>query len=159
MSALQSEGFAHGEQDAVAVVVGLDRAISYEKLTRATLLLRSGLPLIGTNPDRTLPSPEGLAPGAGAILAALEAAADVEATIIGKPQASLLEAALEALGMAPEQALMVGDRVETDIAAGQAAGCPTALVLSGATSKEGAAAWQPQPDYIAEDLEELLGQL
>jgi 4-nitrophenyl phosphatase len=159
VEALAERGFAHRESDVQAVVVGLDRAISYEKLTTATLLIRAGAAFIGTNPDVTLPSPAGLAPGAGALIAALEASTGQQAEIIGKPKAALLEAALAHLGLEASQALMVGDRLETDIAAGQAAGCATALVLSGASSRTQAEAWSPPIEYIANDLSELLDLL
>lgn len=159
VEALKAKGFEHGEENCLAVIVGLDRQINYEKLTLATLLVRSGVPLIGTNPDRTLPTPKGLVPGAGALIAALEAASGRMAKVIGKPESKLLEAALSQLNLPPEQALMVGDRLETDIAAGQKAGCPTALVLSGVSSLEDAKAWKPQPDYVIDDLDTLLAKI
>ncbi len=135
-----------------AVVVALDRECTYDKLRQATLHIRNGALFIGTNPDRTYPTPEGLVPGAGSIIAALEAATDQPARIVGKPQPLLFQMALERLGIAPEEALVVGDRLETDIVGGQAAGCRTALVLSGVTTQEQAMAWEPVPDLIAPDL-------
>ncbi|MQC26703.1 MAG: HAD-IIA family hydrolase [Chloroflexi bacterium] len=159
LEALAEQGFETGTDDCLAVVVGLDRAISYEKLTEASLLIRGGAAFIGTNPDVTLPSPKGLAPGAGAIIAALEAASGHRAEIIGKPETALLEAALESLELRAEEALMVGDRLETDIAAGQKAGCATALVLSGASTRAQAERWEPQPVFVVEDLTALLGKL
>lgn len=144
---------------AAAVVAALDRGLSYEKLRRATLLLRQGVPFIGTNPDRTYPTPEGLVPGAGAILAALEAASDRQPRIVGKPEPLLFRLALERLDVRPEEALVVGDRLETDIAGGQRAGCYTALVLSGVTTAEQARRWSPPPDLIAPDLTHLVDLL
>ncbi len=135
-----------------AVVVALDRECTYRKLREATLHIRNGALFIGTNPDRTFPTPEGLVPGAGAIIAALEAATDQPARIVGKPQPLLFRMALERLGIAPDEALVVGDRLETDIAGGQAAGCRTALVLSGVTTQEQAMVWEPAPGLIAPDL-------
>ncbi len=136
----------------VAVVGGMDRAVTYAKLRRATLHIRTGIPFYGTNPDKTFPTPVGLVPGAGAILAAIEAATSVEPVIVGKPQPEMMYAALDRLGTAPEETLVVGDRLETDIASGQAAGCKTALVLSGVSSREQAQDWQPAPDFIVENL-------
>jgi len=78
MDALQSAGFILSQRNPVAVVVGFDRDITYAKLRAATLLIRSGLPFIATNPDRTLPVPEGQIPGTGALTAAIAAAADRE---------------------------------------------------------------------------------
>jgi 4-nitrophenyl phosphatase len=157
--AMQSHGFRITESDCLAVVVGLDRELTYEKLATATHLIRSGVPFMGTNPDRTLPSPKGEVPGAGSILAALEASTGSKPVIIGKPERALLDSALKQLGLEPGDAMMVGDRVETDVAAGQKVGCATALMLSGVTSEQVAKAWKPAPDYIEKDLESLLDKL
>lgn len=157
--ALADCNFYHAVEDPLAVVVALDRQLTYDMLQHATVLIRSGTPFIGTNPDRTLPSPNGLLPGTGAILAALEAATDVKPTIIGKPQPEMYRVALERLGTSMEETLVVGDRVETDIAGGQALGCPTALVLSGATDDDRARKWEPSPDFILPDLSSLLSEL
>ncbi len=142
-----------------AVVVGLDRRLTYDKLARGTLALRGGAWFVGTNPDRSFPTPEGLQPGAGAILAALEAASDVAPTIVGKPEPFLFQLALERLGTPPEHTLVVGDRLETDILGGQRMGCRTALVLSGVTSPQQAEAWTPPPDLIVRDFGALLDVL
>jgi 4-nitrophenyl phosphatase len=157
--ALEEKGFTINDKDCLAVAVGLDRELTYAKLKQATHLIRGGAEFIGTNPDRTLPSPEGEVPGAGTILAALEAATDVRAKVVGKPERALLDAALKSLNLKPEDALMVGDRVETDVAAGQKAGCQTALLLSGVTSDATARAWKPAPDYIEKDLATLIAKL
>ncbi|MFL7870798.1 MAG: HAD-IIA family hydrolase [Anaerolineales bacterium] len=139
----------------VAVVAGIDRYISYDKLRRATLHIRTGVPFYGTNPDRTFPTPQGLVPGAGSILAAIEAATDVKPIIIGKPAPTMMYMALEKLGTQPKETLVVGDRLETDIAAGQAAGCKTALVLSGVSTNKQAEAWKPAPEFIVKELSDL----
>ncbi len=139
-----------------AVVVGLDRRLTYDKLALGTLAIRRGAWFVGTNPDRSFPTPEGLKPGAGAILAALEAATDVAPTIVGKPEPFLFQLALERLGTPPETTLVVGDRLETDILGGQRVGCPTALVLSGVTSRDQATSWNPSPDLIVEDFGALI---
>ncbi len=135
-----------------AVVAALNRHCNYYSLATAALLIRRGALFIATNPDRTFPIPEGKAPGAGALVAALEAATDVQARVVGKPQPFLFQLALRRLGSRPDETLVVGDRLETDIAGGQAANCRTALVLSGVTTKEQAMAWEPSPDLIAPDL-------
>ena len=139
----------HPKNTPQAVVVALDRECTYRQIRAATLLIRHGALFIATNPDRTFPTPEGLVPGAGAIIAAVEAATDQPALVVGKPKPLLFQMALERLGTRPEETLVVGDRLETDIAGGQAAGCRTALVLSGVTSAEQAARWEPVPDLIA----------
>lgn len=141
----------------LAVAVGMDRQFSFAQLRRAALLIRRGAPFYGTNPDRTFPTPEGLIPGAGALLAALEAATEVKPIVVGKPAAHMLELALERLGAQPGETLVVGDRLETDIAGGQALGCPTAVVLSGVTTRAMAQAWRPRVEVIAAHLAELVG--
>lgn len=156
VQALEGRGYTHGEKDPLAVVVGLDRQLTYDKLCRATLLIRSGLPFIATNSDITFPTPQGLAPGAGAILSALETASDTKPHVVGKPAPELYQVALERMEAEVETTLVVGDRLETDIAGAQVLGCLTALVLSGATSMQEAKAWRPAPDWIADDLTSLL---
>ena len=153
---LDEFGFYHGTEAPLAVVVGMDRQCTYDKLAKAALLIRSGLPWIATNPDRTFPTPYGLTPGTGAILAALEAATDATPTVIGKPSPEMFRVALQRLETAPDATLVVGDRPETDIAGAQALGCHTALLLSGVTSEAKARQWKPAPDWIAPDLAALL---
>ncbi len=155
---LRTYGFQIQEQDVIAVVVSFDRQLTYEKLKKAAMLIRAGAPLIATNADMTLPTPEGAIPGAGSILAAVVAATQKQPIIIGKPEAVMYRVAIERMRSTPETTLVVGDRLETDIAGAQKLGCPTALVLSGVTTPEAARAWQPAPDWIAEDLTALLDQ-
>jgi 4-nitrophenyl phosphatase len=152
METLEEKGFIHGEEDPLAVVAALDRGINYEKLCTATLLIRSGVPFIGTNPDRTFPTPEGQVPGAGSILATIEAATDIRPLVIGKPNPAMYQFALERMGAALEETLVVGDRLETDIAGAQTLGSPCALVLSGVTNEKTAWEWEPSPDIIADNL-------
>ncbi len=140
----------------LAVVAAMDRHMTYEKISAATRLIRMGIPFLGTNPDRTFPTPQGLIPGAGAVLAAIEAASDVKPVIIGKPSPEMYLVALDRMKVSPQHALVVGDRLETDIAGGQKIGCRTALVLSGVTSRDAAIAWMPQPDGIYQDFPALV---
>ncbi len=113
------------------VVVGWDGDVTYEALRRATVLVRGGAQLVATNADASYPAPGGeLWPGAGAILAAVETASGVRALVVGKPHPPLFQSALARAGT--RTALMVGDRIETDIAGAVAAGLDAAFVLSGA---------------------------
>jgi 4-nitrophenyl phosphatase len=156
IQALAEHDFYSSEENALAVVVGMDRGLTYEKLRRATLFIREGVPFIATNPDRTFPTPEGLIPGAGSILAALEAASYVQPIITGKPAPEMYLIAMERLGTTTKETLVIGDRPETDIAGAQALGCRTALVLSGVVTLEEAHMWQPEPDIIIPDLASIL---
>jgi len=144
-------------EDASVVVVGIDRKLTYDKLKRATLAVRAGAMFFATNADPTLPAADGLWPGAGAIVAALRTSTDVSPMVAGKPNAPMLEVARERLGGTP--ALVVGDRVDTDVLAAQAAGWPSALALTGATGLAELAVATAWPDYIIRDLSHVLRDL
>ncbi len=114
------------------------------------------MPFYATNPDKTFPTPRGEIPGAGAWISVIVTATGIEPIYAGKPAPYLLELARQRLGTTKEQTLVVGDRLETDIAGGQAAGMPTALVLSGVSTRVQAETWKPKVNVIAEDLTDLL---
>jgi 4-nitrophenyl phosphatase len=156
---LEEAGFHASEEEPLAVIVSLDRSVNYEKLRKATLLIRSGIPFIGTNPDRTLPTPEGQVPGAGSILITIQAATDVDPLVIGKPNPAMYQVALDRMGVTAKETLVVGDRLETDIAGAQNLGSPCALVLSGVTDEENAWQWDPAPDLIADNLTNVIQEL
>ncbi len=160
LTALQAKGFEtlplEAAGQAEIVVMGIDRQINFHKMVEATLLVRRGVPFYATNPDRTFPTPRGEIPGAGAWISVVVTATGVEPIYAGKPAPYLLELARQRLGTPPEASLVIGDRLETDIAAAQAAGLPCALVLSGVSRREQAAEWNPPPDFIADDLNALL---
>jgi len=144
---------------AEAVVMGIDRGINFDKVSEATLLVRRGIPFYTTNTDKTFPTPRGEIPGSGAWVSIIVTATDVQPIVAGKPFPFLMELSLEKLGTKKEETLIVGDRLETDIAAGQGLGCPTALVLSGVSTKEEADLWRPKIDILADDLSSLIEQL
>ena len=150
----QESGFVLSDE-AKIVIAGLDTQLTYAKLTRATLLIRAGAEFIGTNDDRTIPIPEGLAPGAGSVMAALIAATDREPRVMGKPNAPMFENALARLGTTAEQTLMIGDRIETDILGAQQIGMPTALVLTGVSTRAQAEAHGLAAGTIFETLDDL----
>jgi 4-nitrophenyl phosphatase len=161
VTALRAKGFKpitdpNDETRPVAVVSSFDRQLTFQKLRRATLHVRAGAVLYATNADRSFPTPDGLIPGAGSILAALETATDVKAIVIGKPSPFMMEIAMERMGLTKDDVLVVGDRLETDIAGGQAVKARTALVLSGVATLAQANGWKPKPDLIAKDLSELV---
>lgn len=156
--ALEEKGFeilaAENAPEAQAVVMGIDRGITFQKVAEATLLVRAGIPFYTTNTDRTFPTPRGEIPGSGSWLSVITSATGVEPIVAGKPFPYLMELALEKLGTKKEETLVVGDRLETDIAAGQSVGCPTAFVLSGVSKLEEAKDWNP--NIIADDLASLV---
>jgi 4-nitrophenyl phosphatase len=160
-TALEEKGFevlpVEQAQEAEFFVMGIDRDITFEKMREATLLVRSGVPFYATNPDKTFPTPRGEIPGAGAWISVITTATGVEPIYAGKPFPFMMELSLERLGTKRGETLIVGDRLETDIAAGQAVGCPCALVLSGVSTREQAETWMPTIDSIADDLASLIG--
>jgi 4-nitrophenyl phosphatase len=147
---------ASGEEarDASLVVVGWDRTLTFDKLRLATLAVRAGAIFVASNTDATFPAPDGLWPGAGAIVAALRTSTGVDPLVAGKPDPGVFQVARDRLGGSP--ALVVGDRVETDIMAAHAAGWPAALALSGATGVPELAAAPAWPDYVLSRLTDLL---
>ncbi len=145
-----------GRNSAQVVLVAMDTSLTYEKIRNAATQIRQGADFIATNMDATFPTPQGLLPGAGACVAAIATAAEKQPLLIGKPQTLMYELAFQTLGFAPREVMAIGDRLETDIAGAQKAGCLAGLVLSGVTDETKAHRWQPQPDLIAKDLTELV---
>ena len=158
--ALEEKGFeivsTENASSAEVFVMGIDREINFDKVAEATLLVRSGVPFYATNTDKTFPTPRGEIPGSGAWISIITTATGIEPIIAGKPYPFLMDLSLEKLGIEKEEALVVGDRLETDIAAGQGAGIPCALVLSGVSTQEDAEKWKPEIDIIANSLAELV---
>jgi 4-nitrophenyl phosphatase len=155
-SSLEAHGFVLVDDPmADYVVVGLDRGFDYQKLTTAIRAVLGGAQFIGPNPDTTLPMETGLCPGAGAFQAAISAATGVQPTIVGKPEPTMLSIGLRLLGLAPHEAAIVGDRLDTDMLGGQRAGMVTILVLTGVSKPEAVAASPIKPDYVVRDLSDL----
>jgi glycerol 3-phosphatase-2 len=140
----------------IVIVAGTDDLV-YEDLRVAALALRRGADFLATSRDPTHPMPDGLWPGTGAILAALEYATERTAQVVGKPEPQLVLTAIDRMGEG--RTLAVGDRLDTDVAGAAKAGVDAALVLTGGTSAEEAAAiadGDPRPVAIAEDLASLV---
>jgi 4-nitrophenyl phosphatase len=155
--ALLGDGyFVLDERRPQYVVVGLDFEVTYAKFRAAGLAIRAGARFIGTNLDTTLPTEDGIVPGAGSFLALLRAATDVEPFVIGKPAPTMLQAAIAILGADPQRTLVVGDRLDTDIAGAQAAGLASALVLTGVTTPDLLERSLLQPDAVYAGLPELV---
>lgn len=156
--ALLDAGFALVEDGAEYVVVGMDFQVCYERLAQAALQIRAGAVFIGTNADKTFPSERGIVPGAGSLLAFLQAATDTAPAVIGKPAATMFEQALFRMAADPAKTAALGDRLETDILAGQRSGLVTLLVLSGVTDEAILSASQIQPDLVFRDAADLHAQ-
>ena len=137
------------------VLVGLDPEFTYEKMKRGCQAIRAGAKFIASNPDTTFPAEEGVAPGAGAIVASLVACTSVEPLVIGKPEPVAFELALERMGADRGATAMLGDRLDTDILGGQRAGMTTIMVMTGISTAEELAASSYKPDYTFAGLPEL----
>jgi phosphoglycolate/pyridoxal phosphate phosphatase family enzyme len=140
-----------------AVVAGLDQEIDYRRLGIAGAAIRAGARFIATNADVRYPTPDGFVPGAGTIVAALEATSSTKAVVIGKPQPAMFQAILEHAALSAADALVVGDNPDADIVAARRAGVASVLVLTGiadqhvADSLEG----ERRPDFVVADPAEL----
>ena len=133
------------------VLISLDRGLSYEKIHFAYHAARAGAKVMATNPDLVCPMPGDEIVDAGATIAALEALLRRRIDgVIGKPSPIMVGVVAERLKLPPEACLIVGDRLETDIAMGKAAGMATALVLTGVTDRARLRESAIQPDYVLE---------
>ena len=144
-----------------AVVVGLDQTLTYRSLAFAANSIRAGARFVATNRDPAYPSEHGLLPGAGAIVAAVEATTGITPISIGKPAPFLLEEAARTVGRRAAEAIMIGDGILTDLAAAHAVGARSILMLTGVTTREQvdelpASGW---PDAVAANAVELASVL
>jgi 4-nitrophenyl phosphatase len=148
---------AHSASRAECVVVGLDRAFTYGKLAAAQRALAAGAEFIATNRDSHLPTEAALLPGSGTMVAAVEVLAGRPPRLLGKPEPHMLEFLLSEHQTAPAEALVVGDRLDTDIECGNRAGVETALVLTGFNTAEDAenAPASQRPNLLFRDLNEV----
>lgn len=143
-----------------AVIASFDRTLSYVKLQAAFEALKRGARFLATNADRTCPVDGGELPDAAGVIAFLEATTGRRVELVaGKPHAMMLSAATARLGLKPQECLMVGDRLETDVVMGVNAGMATAAVLTGVSSREDVAAFRARhpgaPTYVLESVASL----
>lgn len=143
---------APAQSTAAAVVVGLDRSLTYDSLAIAQHHILEGALFVATNTDATFPAEGRVLPGGGAVVAAVATAVGREPVVIGKPGSGMAEALLVTSGVAFENMLFVGDRLDTDIAFGKRAGMRTLFVLTGVHGRDDLASFDVIPDFIFEDL-------
>jgi len=137
------------------VIVSFDRTFDYHKLSVATRLIERGAQFVATNTDRALRLENGIAPGTGSLVAAVEAATGVAPLVIGKPERPLFEMVLKEMGLAGADVIAVGDNLETDIPAGAAAGMRTVLILTGISTRADLAHARVPPTWVVETFAEL----
>lgn len=149
-------GIALSESDPDVVVIGYDTSLTYDRISAFCGFVRKGLPYIATHPDVNCPTPKGPVPDIGAMMSLVETSTGRKAdVVIGKPNPGIVNALTEEWGLEPEELVMVGDRLYTDIALGQTAGVQTVLVLSGETRREDLVNAKNQPDLVYENLADL----
>jgi glycerol-1-phosphatase len=140
--------------EADLVVIAAHEGFDYAELRTATQAVLGGAEMIAAGRDATYPTSDGVWPGTGAVVSALEYATGARAYNVGKPDRLLFETALDRLG--PGRSLMIGDRLDADLAGAAAAGIDCAIVLTGVSTREEARDATPEPVAIAEDLRELV---
>lgn len=150
MNALYEEGITMNDVNPDYVIVGEGRTYNYESLERAVHHVRNGAKLIGTNPDLTGPTEDGIAPACKSLISPIELASGKNAYFVGKPNPLMMRTGLKLLGVHSAEAVMIGDRMDTDIIAGIETGLDTVLVLSGVTSKSDIDAFPYRPSYVLE---------
>jgi len=147
-NALYDYGIIQNDHNPDYVVVGETRAFGYEHITRAIYHVRHGAKLIGTNSDMTAPSETGIIPACRALIAPIELASERHAYFIGKPNALMMRTGVRLLGVKTSEAVMIGDRMDTDIVAGMETGLDTVLVLSGVTDETRMQNYPYRPTYV-----------
>lgn len=148
VNALYEAGFTMDEVEPDYVVLGESKSYSLDTLTKAVNLVMNGAKLIGTNPDASGPIEEGIAPACGALTAPIEIATGKKAYFCGKPNPLMMRTGLRLLDCHSADAVMIGDRMDTDVVSGLESGMSTVLVLSGVTTKEEASRYAYQPSMI-----------
>ncbi|MEI2468542.1 TIGR01457 family HAD-type hydrolase [Peribacillus frigoritolerans] len=153
IEALKEKGMKLVEEHPDYLVMGIDRSINYEKLSKACLAVRNGAVFISTNGDIAIPTEQGLLPGNGSLTSVVSVSTQVQPIFIGKPESVIVEQALRVLGVPKEETIMVGDNYDTDILAGINAGIDTLLVHTGVTTKERLKQYKEQPTHVVDTLD------
>ena len=145
------------EDDVSVLVIGFDTELTFEKLEHACILLNRGVAFIATNPDWVCPTEYGSVPDCGSVCEMLFRATGRRPRVIGKPQPDMVYMALSKMDCEPKDALLIGDRLYTDIACGNAAGIDTAFVLSGEGTLDDIEKTGVNPTFVLKDVGEVYG--
>ena len=154
--AVRSAGFEISGKNPMAVVVGLDRRIDYQKISTAATAILNGARFVACNVDSGAPKQGGIAPGAGSMVAAIQAVVQIPPVEVGKPEPRMFHEAVRRLGLDHDECAAIGDRLDIDIASAHLAGLPSILVLSGMTGPEMVEGSLYPPDLIYEDIVEMV---
>lgn len=157
LNALHTNGYAIVDHDPDFVVVGEGRSFNMEMIETAVRMIMNGSRLIATNLDPNCPTPQGLRPGCGSIVAMLESATGMKAFSVGKPSPVILREARKEIGLQTAETTIIGDTMETDVLGGVQMGYRTILVLSGGTKLDDLARYAYRPDWVVNSVAELCG--
>ncbi len=158
INAIYAAGLSMNDVDPDYVVVGETPSYTYDRIKRAVSLVLGGAKLIGTNPDMTAPAEEGIIPATKALISPIELTTGKQAYFIGKPNPLMMKHAMKLLGAAPDEIVIIGDRMDTDIIAGIESGIETTLVLTGVTNTENIELFPYRPTYILDGIFEITKQ-
>jgi NagD protein len=154
-TALHGIDYTLTEHDPDYVVLGETTSYSFDRVARAVRLVMGGARFIATNPDPIGPGREGMVPATGSLAALITRASGVDAYFVGKPNPLMLRTALRTLDVHSSNAIMVGDRMDTDIVMGIESGMETVLVLTGVTAREDVDRFPYQPSRILDSIADL----
>jgi len=139
------------------VIASFDRTFDYRKLNIALQAIKKGAHFVATNPDRTCPVEGGEIPDCAAMIGAVEGTTGKKVeTVVGKPSDTMIRVAVDYMGLLPQDCVLVGDRLETDMVMGKKAGMAAALVLTGVTTRKRLKNSDIQPDYVWESVAEII---
>ena len=155
MNALYDRGITYNDVNPEYVVVGESLAYNLDQITKAIRLVSAGAKLIGTNYDLTAPSESGIVPACRALIAPIQRATEKNAYFVGKPNPLMMRTGLRMLGVHSENAVMIGDRMDTDIIAGIETGLDTVLVLSGVSTLKTCEQYPYRPRFILKGVGEI----
>jgi NagD protein len=158
-TALHNAGYTLTERNPEYVVLGETRTYSFERITHAIRLIKSGARFIATNPDATGPSLDGPLPATGSVAALISRATGIEPYFVGKPNPLMMRSALNAIDAHSETTAMIGDRMDTDVISGLEAGMETVLVLTGLTTHDDAERHPYRPSRIVDSIADLIPEL
>jgi len=156
--AVAAMGFHIGDDAPQAVAVGLDRQINYQKISKAASAIFAGASFVACNIDSGAPIVGGIAPGAGAMVAAIQAVVQEAPVVIGKPEPTMFFEAAKRMGLKPDECAAIGDRLDIDMVCAERAGMTGILVLSGMTGLNMLQDSPHQPDLVYADVGEMVFQ-
>lgn len=159
LNALYEAGFTMNDVNPDYVVIGESKSYTYDTMTKAIRLVLNGARLIGTNPDTTGPTENGLVPACGSLVAPVELATGCKAYYLGKPNPLMMRSALKRLGATREHTVIIGDRMDTDIIAGIESEIDTVLVLTGVTAASDIPRYPYRPRYVVSGVAALFDEV